>query len=490
MAVILLTMVVMVRRAFVTILAFLLVARSTATAQTLRVDVLLHEVISTVTDSDGRLVTDLRPEDFIVELDGTPQRIEHFTHGKNVPLSIGLVLDTSRSMENTMTALKAAAESFVSGMYPEDESFIVTFDFKATLLQGFTHDPERLFNALQTVAVGGSTRLIRGITQARKNMAQAENPKRVLIVISDGGDSSADEREVAEFREQLDGADVLIYPVQLQDLDETNVLAKLSRRTTGTTDSLHGAPAAFRPDLAKRFMESIASESAGKYFYIKMTSLPNLFSRQLSDTFEGIFTELRGQYTIGFYPGSDDPASSRVRVRTLNPAYHVRTSAPHAPPSAEVDADPYEAALLRADSEKRRGQGADAMRTLERATILNPSDPRASRALAQLYLDQGRFQQALEVLNNLQSRGTLNGADHLIFGNALLHLGDTSDAQAHFLQSLQQAPENPQVYFQLYTVYMKLNQPANALAILDQYLDRFPEDAGRDYAVERANKLR
>jgi VWFA-related protein len=480
----------MARWTFITILGFSLVAGLTATAQTLRVDVLLREVITTVTDSDGRLVTDLHPEDFIVELDGTPQKIEHFTHGKNVPLSIGLVLDTSRSMENTMTALKAAAESFVSGMHPEDESFIVTFDFKATLLQGFTHDPERLFNALQTVAAGGSTGLIRGITKARKNMAQAENPKRVLIVISDGGDSFSDEREVAGFQEQLDGIDVLIYPVQFQDLDETNTITKLAGHSRLTTDNLHGTPAGFRPDLAKRLMASIASESAGKYFYIKMTSLPNLLSRQLNDTFENIFTELRGQYSIGFYPGSDETASSRVRVRTLNPAYHVRTSAPHARPAAEADADPYETALLRADAEKRRGQGADAIRTLEHATILNSSDQRAFRALAQLYADQGRFTQALEVLNNLQSLGMLSGADHLIFGNVLLQLGDTSDAQVHFLQSLHQAPENPQVYFQLYKVYMNLNQPANALAILDQYLDRFPEDAGRDYAVERANKLR
>jgi tetratricopeptide (TPR) repeat protein len=174
----------------------------------------------------------------------------------------------------------------------------------------------------------------------------------------------------------------------------------------------------------------------------------------------------------------------------VNPAYHVRTSAPHSPTPTEADADPYETALLRAVAEKRRGQTADAMRTLERATILSSSDPRAFRALAQLYADQGRFTQALEVLNNLLSLGTLNGADHLIFGNVLLQLGDNSDAQVHFVQSLQQAPENPQVYLQLYNVYMNLNQAANALAILDQYLNRFPEDPGRDSAIERAKKLR
>src|SRR5215469_11849567 len=155
----------MARSTLVVILGLSLMAGLTA-AQTLKVDVVLQEVTSTVTDSEGRLVTDLQPEDFVVEFDGTPQKIEHFTHGKNVPMSIGLILDTSRSMENTMTALKVAGESFVAGMYPQDESFIVTFDFKATLVQGFTHDPERLFNALQNIAVGGGTGLLRGITLA------------------------------------------------------------------------------------------------------------------------------------------------------------------------------------------------------------------------------------------------------------------------------------------------------------------------------------
>lgn len=473
-------------------LGFVLFAGPALNAQTLKVDVVLQEVTSTVTDSDGKLVTDLQPEDFIVERDGVPQKIEHFSHGKNVPISIGLIVDTSRSMETTMNALKGAAESFVLGMYPEDESFIVAFDMKATLIQGFTHDPERLFNAVQTVNAGGSTALIRGLIQARKTMAQAQNPKHALIVISDGGDSFSGEREIAGFEEQLDGADVLIYPVQLQDLDETNTLTKFARQAAVSVDGAHSAPAAFRPDLAKQLMESMASQSAGKYFYVKMTSLPGLLSRLLSRTFEDIFTELRGQYTIGFYPGSDESTSGRVRVRTVNPNYHVRTSAPHSrkPAETDTDPDPYETALLTADSARRHGETAEAMRALEHATILNSSDPRGFRELAGLYVTQGRFQQALDVLNKVQSLNALNGADHLAFGTALMELGDPSDAQAHFTESLKLAPGNPQIYLRLYNVDMNQNRPGDALAILEDYLNRFPDDPGRAAAIERTDKLR
>src|SRR5436190_15812825 len=121
----------MSRTLLVVLLGFSLLAGSTTKAQTIKVDVLLRQVTATVTDSDGRLVTDLEPEDFIVEVDGTPQKINHFSHDKNVPLSIGLVLDISGRMETSMQAIKGTAEAFLSGMYPADESFIVTFDMNA-----------------------------------------------------------------------------------------------------------------------------------------------------------------------------------------------------------------------------------------------------------------------------------------------------------------------------------------------------------------------
>ncbi|HEY2382718.1 MAG TPA: hypothetical protein VGK48_16205, partial [Terriglobia bacterium] len=72
------------RTSIMVFLGFVLFAGPALNAQTLKVDVVLQEVTSTVTDSDGKLVTDLQPEDFIVERDGVPQKIEHFSHGKNV----------------------------------------------------------------------------------------------------------------------------------------------------------------------------------------------------------------------------------------------------------------------------------------------------------------------------------------------------------------------------------------------------------------------
>jgi tetratricopeptide (TPR) repeat protein len=174
----------------------------------------------------------------------------------------------------------------------------------------------------------------------------------------------------------------------------------------------------------------------------------------------------------------------------VNPTYHIRTSAPHSRRDTETDADLYETALQTGESAKRRGEIAEAMRALEHATILNSSDVRAFRALAGLYASQGRFPQALEALNKVQSIGVLNGDDHLVFGSALLALGDATDALTHFSQALSFTPDNPQIYLQMSTAYTNLNQPAKVLEVLDQYLERFPDDSGHDAAVERAKKLR
>ena len=142
-----------VMRALIATVALLSLLGATA-GQTIKVDVILQQVTATVTDSNGAVVTDLRPEDFTVEVDGVPQQIANFTHDTNVPFSVGLVLDTSNSMERTVFAAKGAAATFIAGLHPRDESFLMTFDNNATTRQGFTRQPTRLFDALKNVTVG------------------------------------------------------------------------------------------------------------------------------------------------------------------------------------------------------------------------------------------------------------------------------------------------------------------------------------------------
>src|SRR5262245_13677639 len=96
--------------------------------QTIRVDVVLCQVIATVRAPDGRLVTNLKPEDFVVELNGVPQPIAHFAQDRNIPLSVGLVIDSSMSMDRVINAARDAGATFIRGMRVRDEAFLMTFD--------------------------------------------------------------------------------------------------------------------------------------------------------------------------------------------------------------------------------------------------------------------------------------------------------------------------------------------------------------------------
>jgi VWFA-related protein len=212
-------------------------------------------------------------------------------------------------------------------MHPSDECFLMTFNVNAIVRQGFTHNPVHLFDALDTVAVGGGTALISSVTEAAQKMGQATNRKHALIVISDGGDLFATAPEVQAFQNRVAGLQTLIYAIQMQDVYQARSIARTAASSASSERTVSGNTAAFRPDLAKDLMQAMANESGGRYFSVKLDTSPAEVSRQLNSALDEIFIELRGQYTIGFYPRPDAKAPGRVRVQTVNPAYRVRMSA-------------------------------------------------------------------------------------------------------------------------------------------------------------------
>ena len=110
------------------------------TPTTLRVDVRLVNVVTTVTDTNGKFVPDLTADDFTVLEDGVPQKITHFTQDRNVPVSVGLLLDTSGSMASKMRAASAAVERFLYNIHADDDIFLMTFAKSITLEQDLTSD--------------------------------------------------------------------------------------------------------------------------------------------------------------------------------------------------------------------------------------------------------------------------------------------------------------------------------------------------------------
>jgi Ca-activated chloride channel homolog len=126
----------------------LLVCARIAVSQTLRVNVQLHQMIVTVTDDRGRYVTDMKQEDFVLEVDGNPQKIDLFRQDTDTPVTVGLLIDTSGSMGVVFGPTRQAARAFIESLQPGDEVFLATFARSLHVRQGLTQDKSKLLDAL------------------------------------------------------------------------------------------------------------------------------------------------------------------------------------------------------------------------------------------------------------------------------------------------------------------------------------------------------
>ena len=256
----------------------------------------------TVTDREGRFVTDLEESSFRVYEDGVQQEINFFTKTQ-LPIALALLIDTSASMDEKMTTAQEAAIGFAQRLRPEDLAEIVDFDSRVNILQPFTNDLEQLERAIQRTTAGGSTSLYNAIYIALRELAkaplrQADLRREAIIVLSDGEDTSS----LVSFEEVLElskRSDTAIFSIGLQS-DE-------SRARTG-----------FRE--ADFVLRQLAQETGGRAFFPeRIEELPEIY-RQISD-------ELSSQYSVGYISGNPlrNGQWRRVLVRTDRDAVSTRS---------------------------------------------------------------------------------------------------------------------------------------------------------------------
>jgi Ca-activated chloride channel family protein len=246
-----------------------------------------------VIDSSGRPVLNLKKSDFIIFEDKVRQDIESVSR-EEVPISLGLVIDTSGSMRPKMRTVTQAALDLVRQMKPNDEAFLAQFKTETELVQSFTQDPLVLEEAMKELYVSGGTALLDAII-ATADYAQ-ENGKRrrkALIVISDGleKNSSAKEKQALQVMKE---DEVQLYVV--------GFLEERGGRFLGM-----GAN-----HKARDLLNRLTDDSGGKaYFPEAISELPQIAAE--------IAGELRSQYVISYYPSNNksDGAFRNVRV-TVN----------------------------------------------------------------------------------------------------------------------------------------------------------------------------
>src|SRR5947208_15563182 len=159
-------------------------------ADQLKVDVALVNVVATVTDETGHYISDLTENDLIVLEDGKEQKISHFSQSNELPVSMGLLLDSSGSMERKIGTATTAVERFIRSIHRADDIFLMTFANRPDLRQEFTDDRERLGRALRRVVVGGGTALYDAMDEGLQKIKRGKHEKKALLLITDGEDTA------------------------------------------------------------------------------------------------------------------------------------------------------------------------------------------------------------------------------------------------------------------------------------------------------------
>ena len=260
-----------------------------------RIDIDLVLVNVTVTDPYNRLVTGLSREHFDVFENNTKQEILYFTN-EDVPLSLGVVFDLSGSMGRSgklERAAKAAVE-FLQTANPEDEFFVVQFSDNPKLLNRFTRHVEDVQNALLTIRADGRTALMDAIYLALSTMREAQNARKALLIISDGGDNHS-RYSVGDVMSAVREADVQIYAIGIFD----------------PIGSRSEPEIVWGPSL----LHDIAETTGGRMFPIELYNI-----NQLPDVAAKISIELRNQYILGYRPSNKerDGTWRKIKVK-LNP---------------------------------------------------------------------------------------------------------------------------------------------------------------------------
>lgn len=177
----------------------------------------LINVNATVTDADGRFVRGLRQEDFRVYQDGQLQEITHFA-SERVPVSLGILLDTSSSMDDSkMAAAREALNRFLLELLgPDDEVFLYRFDSSPELVHGWTTDKRKVSDALERVVPAGSTAMYDALAEAVPLVQAGRHQKKALVLISDGNDTIS-RMLLEDLKAQIRATEILVYAVGIDE---------------------------------------------------------------------------------------------------------------------------------------------------------------------------------------------------------------------------------------------------------------------------------
>jgi Ca-activated chloride channel family protein len=262
---------------------------------TIKVPVNLVDVLFTVLNRRNKLVSDLEQKDFRVLDDNVPQDIRYFSKQSDLPLRIGMLLDTSNSIRDRLKFEQDAANNFLFSVLRrnKDEAFVMTFDDEPEILQGFTGDTGALRDKILRTRAGGGTAVYDAIYEACfKELSHPPRPpgdqpdvvRRVMILISDGEDNLSTHTRT-EAIEMAQRTSVVIYTISTSTQWVT--LDDPSKEKSGNRK--------YHLTEGDKVLQDLADETGGRPFYPYHVD-------DLDQSFQDIGEELRNQYSLAYNP--------------------------------------------------------------------------------------------------------------------------------------------------------------------------------------------
>ena len=259
-----------------------------------------EQLTVTVTDQSGRYVTGLQKGDFRIYVDGTQRPLEFLRRDTNTPVSVGILVDTSGSMEPKIPQARAAIAQFIRELNPNDDIFLYAFSDQEFLLQPFTTNHDLVMRRLGLLHAYGDTAIFDTLMDALRMIARGRYDKKALLVVTDGMDN-ASRATLPEVVRRARRMGVLIYSIGIGDPNSSKI-------GFGVGSLLFGGN---RDHVDAEMLRELSTESGARTFLLGEVGDGELLRQDCM----AISNELREQYTAGFVvPDPTMPGYRSLRV--------------------------------------------------------------------------------------------------------------------------------------------------------------------------------
>ena len=301
-------------------------------------------LLATVRDKHGNIISNLTKDDFVLDQDGKPQSIAYFAKESDLPLTLGLLVDTSMSQRRVLDQERTASRSFLDHILRDDKdkAFVIQFDREVELLQDLTSSRQKLQAAIDHISApefaqnnnsgspsgggsggngggygghgahgvhGGGTLLYDGVFLASDELMKKQQGRKALIILTDGVDHGSKET-LEEAIETAQRADTLVYCILFADKEGYGGGGGFGGPHMGGMGGPGGMGGhgggyprrteEYHPD-GKKVLEQMSRASGGRFFEVSK-------KETMEKIYAAIDEELRNQYVIGYTPEKSDSA--------------------------------------------------------------------------------------------------------------------------------------------------------------------------------------